>query len=188
MISIIIPCKNEPDIVDMMVETEKEFPDAQIIVSSDRYGNGKGWAIRQGIKIAKGDIICFIDGDLDIHPRELKSLLTALDKGASIVVGKKYLSGGPLRRLITKTSRLFIKALFGLGETQTGIKAYKAYAIPEFTEDGFTFDLEMLYKARKQGFRIQEVPVAVNIRKSMPVKSIINFIISAIKIRIRLCK
>lgn len=189
MMSIIIPCKNEPDITSMMLETEKYCPEARIIVASDRYGRGKGWALRFGLEEAQGDIICFIDGDLDINPLYIDYLYTYIksDK-ADIVVGKKYISHCPLsRRIVSKCARLFIWLLFRLPfDTQTGIKVFRRDALPDWEENGFAFDLEILYKAHKAGKRILEVEVPVTIRKKMPTRSIIKFIIQAIKIRWRL--
>lgn len=186
MISIIIPCKEEKDIVDMVNETEKAFPDAQIIVSSDRAGNGKGWAIRQAIEYAKGDVICFIDGDLDIHPQEINKLLISMSY-FDIVVGRKNLSGSLLRKIITFCSRLFIGIMFGLWiDTQTGVKIFAREYLPSWDNDSFAFDIEILYKAKRMGARIKEVPVNVNIRKGMPSKSILRFIKGAWQIRCKL--
>lgn len=187
MMSIIIPCKNERDIAQMMIETEKVFPEAQIIVSSDRDGKGKGWALRQGLGYADGDVICFIDGDLDIHPKEINKLLPYLETN-DVVVGSKTLSGLWSRRIITLGSRLFIGLLFGLWfDTQTGVKLFKFSAMPFWRNDSFAFDIEMLYMAKRSGARIKSVPVEVSIRKKMPTRSIFQFILGAFQIRKGLC-
>lgn len=183
MISIIIPCKNEPNIVDMMVETEREFPEAQIIVSSDRYGYGKGWALLNGLQHATGETIVFIDGDLDIHPSEINKLLPRLSD-SDIVVGRKKLPDNPSRKVITFCSRLFIGVLFGLWiDTQTGVKVFKRKFLPNWEDESFAFDIEILSKAKKLGAEITEVPVNVTITKSMPLRSITRFIWGAIKIK-----
>lgn len=186
MLSIIIPCKNEPAIDQMLIETEKWCPDAQIIVSSDRYGYGKGWALREGLKHATGDIICFIDGDLDINPGWIPELVYWLNS-ADIVVGRKSISGRLDRKIITFFSRLFIGALFGLWcDTQTGIKVFRRNHLPEWRDNSFAYDLEILSKAIKAGSRIAECHVEVNIRKNMPGRSILRFIRGAFGIKWRL--
>lgn len=183
MLSIIIPCKNEPSIVDMLEETEKVFPDAQIIVSSDRYGYGKGWALYKGLQHATGDIIAFIDGDLDIHPSEIQSLMSRLHD-SDVVVGRKKLPNKLSRKVITFCSRIFIGLMFNLWiDTQTGVKVFKREFLPEWKDESFAFDIEILSKAKKMGARISEVPVNVRIRKSMPLRSITRFIWGAIKIK-----
>lgn len=184
-LSIIIPCKQEKDIVTMMVEVEKCHPEAQIIVSSDRYGRGKGWSLRQGLKEATGRIIVFIDGDMDIHPKEIHKLLPSLNNN-DIVVGRKKASGSLIRKTITLCSRMFITLLFGICiDTQTGVKVFKRRCLHDWKDDSFAFDIEILYKAMKEGYRIKEVDVEVNIRKGMPFRSITRFIYGAL--RIRLC-
>ena len=188
-LSIIIPCKSghdDPHIVGMVEATERICPNAQIIVSSDRYGRGKGWALREGLQHAQGDIICFIDGDLDIDPGWIPELMYCL-QGCDIVIGKKPITGLWKRRVITFCSRLFIGTLFGLWcDTQTGIKMFRRNALPQWQDDSFAFDIEILSKAKKAKAVIRECPIEVNIRKNMPTRSILRFIKGALKIRLRL--
>lgn len=161
MMSILIPSRNEPKISLMVAEAEKCFPEAQIIICNDRYGKGKGWAVREALKEATGNIICFIDGDLDINPVMIGRLIPFI-KDYDIVVGKKRIKGRPTRKLVTFLSRIFIKLLFGLNiDSQTGLKLFKREALPEWNENQFMFDLEVLYKAKDAGFKIVEVPVEV---------------------------
>ena len=186
MLSIIIPCKsahNDPHIVKMVQETEKFCPNSEIIISSDRYGKGKGWALRQGVEHAKGDIICFIDGDLDISPGWIPELYHYIHRN-DIVIGKKSITGIFSRRIITFCSRAFIGLLFGIWlDTQTGIKMFKRSSLPTWKENRFAYDIEILSKAKKAGAKIIEVPVEVNIRKKMPIKSILIFIKDSLKIK-----
>lgn len=174
LVSIIIPCRNEPDIIQMMEETERQFPNAQIIVSSDRHGQGKGWAIRQGLAEAKGDLIAFIDGDMDIHPRMLKRLMPFLED-YDVIVGVKPISGLWSRRILTYLSRIYLAICFSLKvDSQTGIKLFKKEAIEYFYNNGFLFDLEILSLAKQKGFRMIEVPIEANVRKKMKLISIWN--------------
>lgn len=181
--TIIIPCKNERDIAEMMLETEKACPNADIVIASDRDGKGKGWALREGLKHARGSIICFIDGDLDIDPGFIPELYYCLS-GADIVVGRKPITGPWHRRIITYCSRIFIGLMFGLWiDTQTGIKMFRRSALPSWNNDSFAFDIEILCKAKRAGAVIREVPVSVNVRKAMPARSILRFIKGTLQIR-----
>ncbi len=173
-LSIIIPCKNEPDIIKMMEETEKCFPGAQVIVSSDRYGNGKGWAIRQGLSEITGDLVAFIDGDMDIHPKMLNRLLAFIDD-YDVVVGVKPISGLWSRRILTYLSRIYLAICFSLKvDSQTGIKLFKREALSDFYNNGFLFDLELLSVAKQRGFKMIEVPIEANVRRKMKFISIWN--------------
>lgn len=186
-LSILIPSKDEPKIQKMVEATENEFPNAsQIIVCNDREGRGKGWAVRQALEHATGDVICFIDGDLDIHPRMISRLIPFLND-YDIVVGRKQIRGFISRRWITRASRLFFKILFGLSiDSQTGIKLFKRDALCEWETDDFMFDVEILTKAKDAGFKIIEVPVEVtpygSTSKRIKSKNLVNCLCSAMKI------
>ena len=194
MLSVIIPCKEahrSEQIMKMLAETERWCPEsagtAEIIIVNDRYGRGKGFALREGVKNAKGDCICFIDSDLDIHPSWIDVLHSNLER-FDIVIGRKPIEGRISRRIITFCSRIFIGVLFGLWiDTQTGIKMFKRSALPDWSDNSFAFDIEVLSKAKRAGAKITEFPITANITKSMPFRSILQFIRGAINIKWRLC-
>lgn len=174
MLSIILPSRNEPHINEVVDDTIRQFPDAQVIVSSDSEGRGKGWAIREGLKKAKGDLIAFLDGDGDIQPRMLKRLMPFIEDH-DIVVGIKPISGLLSRRILTYLSRLYLALCFDIKvDSQTGIKLFRREAMQKFYNDGFLFDLEILCIAKQQGLRMIEVPIDANVRRRMKLKSIWN--------------
>lgn len=187
MISILIPSKNEPNSGAMIKATESCFPYSQIITCNDRYGYGKGWAVREALKYAEGAIICFIDGDLDIHPRMIYRLLPFLDD-YDIVVGRKVHRNNILRRAITVLSRIWVRAIFNVKyDTQTGIKVFKREALPEWETDGWMFDAEIMARACISGKKIIEVPVETTTSKNAKVSSILKCLIETIKIKQSLC-
>lgn len=169
MLSIIIPSFNEKNINRIVCECQELFPRARIIVANDPDGRGKGFATLEGIKHDLKfipwfsiDIVVFIDGDGDIEPRMINRLLPFVED-YGIVVGTKPVANLPLkRRIITILSRLYIKIMFGLDmDTQTGIKAFRTSAIPWWKSEGFLFDVELLYNAKKMGIKIIEVPIEI---------------------------
>jgi glycosyltransferase involved in cell wall biosynthesis len=182
MISIIIPSHNEPNICKMYDRTAKIFPEAQIIIAHDPDGRGKGWAIREGLKQAIGNVIVFIDGDLDIDPREIAKLLPKL-LTYDIVVGKKDLRGFLSRRVLTILSRVYIRAIFGIQvDTQTGVKAFWRYALPAWETDGFAFDIEILAKAKRAGCTMHEETIDADIVARMKISSVWKTWIESIRI------
>ena len=183
-LTVIVPSKNEKNVVQMVDDIEKLSP-AQIVIYNDRYGRGKGWAIREALKEATGDVICFIDADRDIPARMINRLIPFLED-YDIVIGKKRLTGSWQRKVITLFSRVFIGLVFGLWiQTQVGIKVFKRSALPSWDNDSFAFDIEILSKAKKAGMRIIEVPVEVSINKGMPLSSIFKFMRGAAQIKCR---
>ena len=142
----------------MMIALEEQFPKAQIIVAVDRDSRGKGWAVRKALEQAEGDIICFIDGDMDIDCMEILNLLQYIGD-FDIVTGRKKIRGIFSRKLITFLSRIYIKILFGLDDPQTGIKLFRRGSLMAWKEDKWLFDIEILYKAKRCGFTIKSVDI-----------------------------
>lgn len=172
MISIILPSRQEPKIKQVVDELEKLYNHVQIIVCNDRYSKGKGWAIRQALKEARGGLICFLDGDGDIQPKMLKRLLPYIED-YDIVCGVKPISGLWSRRILTYFSRIYLAICFDIKvDSQTGIKLFRREAMQEFYNDGFLFDLEIICKAKQKGFSMIEVPIEANINRKMKLISI----------------
>lgn len=183
MNSIVVPAHKEPDILFFMERLEKEIVPNQIVVCNDRYGRGKGWALREALKEAKGDKFIFIDGDGDIDPYEINKVIIYLNQ-YDVVVGKKQLPGRWDRKLLTFLSRLYIRLLFGFEEdTQTGIKGFNYK--PEWKTNGFAFDIEILYRAKKEGKSIIEIPVKATVSDSKSIGVIWQTLIESLIIRFR---
>ncbi|RTK93059.1 glycosyltransferase [Candidatus Saccharibacteria bacterium] len=171
-LSIILPCRNEENIKQFVDEIAEMYPYAQIIVANDPHGMGKGWAIRQGLPEADGEFICFLDGDGEIDPRMIKRLFPFMED-YDIAVGVKPISGLLSRRILTFLSRYYIALCFNIKvDSQTGIKLFKRHTIPEFYNNGFLFDLEILAVAKQNGYKMIEVPIEANVRRRMKLSSI----------------
>ena len=133
---------------------------------------GKGFSIRRGVQESRGRYIIFIDADLPYELYAIDEFLKALQNGCDLAVGSRVLPGAqvkgvPLIRYVAGQvfSWMVQAVLFtGLPDTQCGFKSFKAEAAQDIfrrlTLDGFGFDVEMLFVARKLKFKIQ--PVAVH--------------------------
>jgi glycosyltransferase involved in cell wall biosynthesis len=182
ILSVILPNHQEERIQETIDECEKTGIPFEIIISCDRYSKGKGWALREGLKEAKGNVICFLDSDMDIHPRMIRRLLPFIDD-YDIVVGTKKIQGLWCRKIVTLLSRIYIRLLFNIGvETQTGIKLFKRYVLEDWKEDNFSFDLEILAKAKKNNYKMIEVPIEATITKNVSLKTVIKTLIGSLKI------
>ncbi|MFC1555210.1 glycosyltransferase, partial [candidate division KSB1 bacterium] len=136
---------------------------------------GKGYAVRKGIASAEGEYIAFIDSGSCIPLDYLKTGLEIIRKNtAEIAHGSRRLPESRilkkksfLRRIIPKYLRwVFIKWLgvsSELTDTQCGFKIYKGNVARELygecLTDGFLFDVEIILRAQKHGYRIKEFPV-----------------------------
>lgn len=134
---------------------------------------GKGNAIKEGVHAATGDIIAFLDADLDISPSHLKQYLEELEKqSADIVIGSKMHKDSRLeypasRRFVSFCYYIILKTLFHLNvkDTQTGIKLFKAETIKNIIgmirTSGYAYDIEILAVAARFGYKIIEQPVTL---------------------------
>jgi glycosyltransferase involved in cell wall biosynthesis len=181
--TIIIPNFKEPNILKMILSVQNYFPLAQVVVANDLDGRGKGWALREGLRLAKHKRIVFIDGDLDIHPTEIFKLLPYADK-FDIVVGKKELPHGLKRKVVTFFSRLYIRLMFGICcDSQTGLKIFNYK--PDFKTDSWACDIEIMYKAIKSGKTIKEVPIHATVSDSKTLKDLWTTLKDSLNIRFR---
>jgi dolichyl-phosphate beta-glucosyltransferase len=140
----------------------------------DNPGNrGKGFSVRNGILNARGRVVIFSDADLSSPIEELPKLLQPLREGADIAIGSRWLQSNlqtqrqPLhRQLFGRIFNLLLRTTLGLQfkDTQCGFKAFTAEAaqtiFPLQHIERWGFDPEILFLARKFGFKVREVPVA----------------------------
>jgi glycosyltransferase involved in cell wall biosynthesis len=130
---------------------------------------GKGIAIVTGFKMARGDILAFVDADESTSPEEMYRIINKL-KNCDGVIASRWLPGSrvvvkqPLvRRIASRGFNLLVRLLFGLKfkDTQCGAKVFKKSAIDkiigELKTTGFVFDVELLHKLKKHGFVVREV-------------------------------
>ncbi len=132
---------------------------------------GKEHAVGLGIAASKGELVLFTDADLSIPITQIDLFCDALEE-ADIAVASRAKAGAsvgrrpPLHRQLM--GRVFnawvqIVALPGLHDTQCGFKLFRGDIARDVfarrTVDGFAFDVEILYLARRNGLRVVEVPV-----------------------------
>jgi dolichyl-phosphate beta-glucosyltransferase len=134
---------------------------------------GKGYSVRNGMLSARGQLLVFSDADLSAPIEELPKLLNAIAAGADIAIGSRWLRAElqtqrqPLhRQLFGRIFNLLLRITLGLQfkDTQCGFKAFKRRAadaiFPLQRIERWGFDPEILFLARKFGFRVDEIPVA----------------------------
>ena len=158
-----------------VLEFEKRAPGRLRLI--DNPGNrGKGYSVRNGMLHAKGKIILFYDADLATPTSEIVKVITPIAEDRyDVVFGSRALDRrligthqSILRENIGRAGNWIQYLLTGLAfkDTQCGFKAFSRKAaqsiFPLQRIDGFGFDPEILYIAKKQGWRLLETPVRWN--------------------------
>jgi glycosyltransferase involved in cell wall biosynthesis len=145
-----------------------DMPYLRVISISTR---GKGIAVRTGVFAARHEYLLVCDADFSMPPGDLGVFLDELERGSPIVIGSRE---GPQATRIDEPELTHIRgrvfnavvkllAVGGLQDTQCGFKAFRREAARRLFAlariDGWAFDVEILYLARKMGYPIREVGI-----------------------------
>lgn len=138
--------------------------------------SGLGSAYRDGFRLGltRGyDVMVEMDSDLSHDPGSLPALLAAVEQGASLALGSRYVPGGSIpdwswyRRALSRWGNRYAARVLGLGITDatSGFRAYTAdvlaaVAIDDVRADGYGFQIEMAYRVLRCGGTITEVPIS----------------------------
>lgn len=147
-------------------------PLANVRVLEAPHNAGKGAAVRRGMLAATGEFILFMDADSSTPIEQLSRLLDPLRSGScDVAIGSRHADGSqvrhrsPYRAAFSAGLLLAAKATLrtGVRDTQCGFKVFTHDAARRLfdaqTLHGFPFDLEVLFLARRMGYRVVEVPV-----------------------------
>lgn len=183
-VSVVIPTYNEGILIRRVLERLPPFD--EIIVVDDgskddveefvkgfpvrlmkhEKNMGKGVAMNTGMKTARGDVVVFLDADMQHNPCDIPRLTEPIEAGrADFVIGARLLERNRMpyiRRFANYLGNKLIELFVGmkLKDTQSGFRAVKREFLEKMTLRGrFEVEMEMLIYARRLGVRIEEVPI-----------------------------
>lgn len=199
---VVLPTYNEAEnITTVLQRVRAVVPDAHILVVddgspdgtadiADRIGaelghidvvrragkSGLGSAYRHGFGVGLAGgyaVMVEMDSDLSHDPGALPALLAAVDHGADLAIGSRYVPGGSIpkwalhRRLLSRWGNRYAGAVLGLAvrDATSGFRAYRADALAKIDldavrADGYAFQIEMAYRVARNGGRVVEVPIS----------------------------
>ena len=155
-------------------EAEQGLPErVSLRMVQHERNRGKGAAVRTGVQASAGDCVLYLDADLATPPEETPKLLRALEDGADVAAGSRSQPGGGDMRASQPAWRRVGGRLFALArrrlllsdieDTQCGFKAFRRPAAQAIFSrqrlEGWAFDTELLYLARRLGYSVRQVPV-----------------------------
>ncbi len=157
-------------LIEQFIKSRQEL-DIDFVYYRQPSNQGKGAAIREAIRIAKGDILIIQDADLEYNPREYNKVISPiLDGEADVVYGSRFLVSERRRVLFFKHTLgnkflTFLSNCFtdlNLSDIETCYKSFRASAVKTIPirSNRFGFEPEITAKVAKRGFRIYEVPIS----------------------------
>jgi len=146
-----------------------QIPNLQVIHEDRR---GKGLAVRTGMLAATGEYRMFLDVDLSMPISEVNRFIPPILPRLDVAIASREVRGAVrygepyIRHIVGRGFNLLVRllALPGLQDSQCGFKCFRGQVADELfarqTIDGWTFDVEVLFIARKRGYTISEIPIA----------------------------
>ncbi len=137
------------------------------------YLEGFAWGLQRGF-----EVLIQMDADGSHDPRYLPSMLAELADGADLVIGSRYVAGGGTanwglgRRLLSRGGGLYARTVLGVAvrDMTAGFACWRRAALEaidlgSITSNGYSFQIEMKYRALRRGLQLVEVPIVFTDRK-----------------------
>ena len=157
---------------DRTREIVSNYKNRGVRIITNNVNKGKGYSVKMGILNAQYPLVLFSDSDLATPIEELEGFIGFIDDDFDIVIASRNLKNSDIRnkqpiyrQIMGKTFPKIVNKILlgGFKDTQCGFKLFKTDAAKKIVQlqtiNGFSFDVEILFIARKLGYRIKEAPV-----------------------------
>lgn len=165
---------DSPDHTGEIIQKEGEKTKFQVILKKRKAKKGLGKAYISGFKQAlkmEADFVIQMDADLSHEPESLPQIIRTL-RNHDFVIGSRYTKGGKLpkwsflRKMISKGGNFYSRLILGLSikDYTGGFNGYrqevlKKLQLEEIQSNGYSFQIEMKYRAKQLGFSFREIPI-----------------------------
>jgi dolichol-phosphate mannosyltransferase len=173
-VDVLVVDDSSPDGTAQLAKTVgQELGGVDVLTRATKDGLGSAYRAGFNEGLARGyDVLVEMDSDLSHDPAALASLLAAIDEGADLVVGSRYVPGGSIphwpwhRRSLSRNGNRYASAMLRMdvADATSGYRAYRAEMIARIDLDGvrangYGFQIEMAYRVAQLGGRIVERPI-----------------------------
>ena len=156
-------------------------------------GLGPAYAAGFDALLERGcDIIFEMDADFSHDPKDLRRLASAVESGADVAIGSRYVPGGGtpewplLRRIVSRAGNLYAGLLLGIPikDATAGFRAFRGSALTalpyrDAEASGYGFQVEMAWRAHQRGMQIVEVPIIFRDRERGTSKMGLSIVVEA---------
>ncbi|MFX0194972.1 MAG: polyprenol monophosphomannose synthase [Candidatus Hodarchaeota archaeon] len=199
---VLIVDDNSPDGTWKIVKAlQKEFDTLHLLRRSAKKGLGS--AYRAGfayvLETLNTDVIFEMDADLSHDPRRIPFFLQMITRGYDVVVGSRYIKGGAtvnwplMRRIISFGANMIANVLLRLHmhDVTSGFRCYRRWVLEKIdmgniTSEGYAFQEEMLFRAKKVQARLGEIPIKFVDRRAgkskLSKKEILHFFLKIVQL------
>ncbi|NJD76131.1 MAG: glycosyltransferase family 2 protein [Candidatus Methanoperedens sp.] len=166
---IIVVCDGTDNTASIVKEFMDKYAQIKLLEFNERLGKGKG--IIEGMKIARGNNIGFVDSDESIDPGDVGKMVDTLSGSDGVIASRRLkqsriiIKQSLMRRISSRAFNILVNIIFNLGfeDTQCGAKFFRRGAICDVLNDmktkEFEFDVELLWKLKKKGYNVVEYPI-----------------------------
>ncbi|URE02231.1 dolichol-phosphate mannosyltransferase [Musa troglodytarum] len=157
---------------DIIKQLQNVYGDDLILLRARPKKLGLGTAYYDGLKHASGDFIIIMDADLSHHPKYLPNFIRKqMETGASIVTGTRYVRNGGIhgwnlvRKLTSRGANVLAQTLLwpAVSDLTGSFRLYERTAFEDVVSScvskGYVFQMEMIVRASRKGYHIEEVPI-----------------------------
>ncbi|KAJ0965872.1 hypothetical protein J5N97_027010 [Dioscorea zingiberensis] len=158
---------------DIVRQLQHVYGEDRILLRARPKKLGLGTAYYHGLKHASGNFVIIMDADLSHHPKYIPSFIRKqLETGASIVTGTRYVSGGGvhgwnlMRKLTSRGANVLAHTLLwpGVSDLTGSFRLYRKSVLEDVitscVSKGYVFQMEMIVRASRKGYHIEEVPIS----------------------------
>lgn len=190
---VLVVDDNSPDkTADFVADFSAKNPRVNLLLRQQK--NGLGQAYIAGFKwgIEKSyDAVVEMDADFSHRPEDLVKILKALNT-EKVVIGSRYVPGGEtvnwglIRKMISRGGGIYSRMILGYPvQDWTGgfngwhVQVLKDIGLDSIKSNGYSFQIELKYKAQKRGYKVQEVPIVFEDRRVGQSKMSLKIVLEA---------
>lgn len=196
-VDLLVVDDNSPDGTGQLADllSQKYAPRVHVLHREKKMGLGTAYVngFKWGLARPEYEALIEMDADFSHHPRYLKTMLETLEKN-DVAIGSRYVPGGGTvnwglgRKIISRGGSLYSRIILGaqIRDFTGGFNGWRrpvleAVDLPTLRSDGYSFQIELKYRAYLKGYRIAEFPIIFEDRKVGKSKMSKRIVIEALK-------